>query len=378
MHYTLHLTTSCNMNCSYCYSRPEKTTDMSEEILLQTIRYAVKESRHNCGIIFFGGEPLLKKDLIARALEECEKQHKENQFIYHTKLVTNGILLDEEYIKWATDLRLAIALSFDGIKEAHDRQRRTVSDDATFDKVDSIASVLLKYQPYTSVLMTVTPETVQYYHESVEYLIGKGFRYIIVSLNYAGNWTDAKLSILSKEYKKLAKLYEKLSVAGKKFYFSPFEVKLATHIKGDKVLCVKCALAQKQISVAPDGTLYPCVQFVGDGENGLDYAIGNVYQGIDESKRMHLYNESMGLNSECAECALKERCNNNCSCLNRQITGSITGISPLLCETERLIIPIVDKLGAKLYKNRVEAFLQKHYNPAYPYLSYMEEASCLV
>ncbi len=137
-------------------------------------------------------------------------------------MLTNGTLLDEDYSRRATDLRLAIALSFDGVKKAHDKQRRTISDAPTFAQVVSIASVLLKYQPYTSVLMTVTPGTVPYYHKSVEYLIGKGFRYIIVSLNYAGNWTEAKLTILKKEYKKLAKLYERLSLAGKKFYLSPF------------------------------------------------------------------------------------------------------------------------------------------------------------
>ncbi len=85
MYRTLHLTTSCNMNCRYCYSKLEKTIDMSEEVLLQTIKYAFKESKHTCGIIFSGGEPLLKKELVALTLEECEKQHWVNELIYHTK-----------------------------------------------------------------------------------------------------------------------------------------------------------------------------------------------------------------------------------------------------------------------------------------------------
>lgn len=378
MHYTIHLTTECNYNCNYCYSRPEKTIEMNEATLLKVVQYAAKESPNNCGLIFFGGEPLLKKDLIKLALEECQRQHKENRFIYHTKLVSNGQLLDEDFIKWANEVRMSIAISFDGIKEAHDTHRKSLSNQATFSHTYETAKLLLKYQKYAHALMTVTPETVQYYHDSVDFLIKTGFRYIIVSLNYAGNWSKDSLSILKREYKKIAKLYERLSVEGKKFYLSPFEVKLATHIKGDKALCVKCALAEEQISISPDGMIYPCVQFVGDCQNGLDYCIGDINKGLDMSMKRHLYEESQKVNPVCQECALNERCNNNCSCLNRQTTGNITEVSPILCETERIIVPIVDKLGEKLYKNKVDAFIQKHYNPAYPYLSLLEDNGCLL
>ncbi len=373
MHYTLHITTSCNFKCHYCYSRPEKTLEMNEEIMLQVINYAVKQSHHNCGLIFFGGEPLLRKDLVKFAVEECQKQYESNNFMYHTKLVTNGFLLDEEFLKWANEVRMSITLSMDGIKESHDTHRRSLDNTGTFDQTIKTSKLLLKYQPYAHVLMTITPETVHYYHDSVEFLFNSGFRYIIASLNYAGNWSKETLNILKKEYKKLAKLYEKLSIEGKKFYFSPFEVKLATHIKGDKALCVKCALAEEQISIAPDGKLYPCIQFVGDGINGQEYCIGDVYKGINERKKRKLNQESVKVNLLCQECAIEKRCNNNCSCLNRQTTGNITDVSPILCATEQIIIPIVDTLGEKLYKKRIESFLHKHYNPAYPYLSYLEE-----
>lgn len=378
MHYTLHLTTACNFKCDYCYSRPEESMEMDEQIILQSIQYAVKTSHNNCGLIFFGGEPLLKKDLIKLALEECQKQHELNRFIFHTKMVTNGMLLDEAFLKWANEVRMSIALSIDGIEQAHDIHRKSISNQATFTHTIETAKLLLQYQPYAHALMTITPETVMYYHDSVEFLIKTGFRYVIASINYAGNWTKDSLNILKKEYKKLAKLYEKLSVEGKKFYFSPFEVKLGTHIKGNKVLCVKCALAEEQISVSLDGKLYPCVQFVGDGKDGLDYCIGDVYHGLNEAKRRQLNIESQKVNPVCQECALENRCNNNCSCLNRQTTGCITEVSPVLCETERMIVPIVDKLGEKLYKKRVESFLQKHYNPAYPYFSYLEENGCML
>jgi uncharacterized protein len=293
-------------------------------------------------------------------------------------MVTNGILLDEEFIQRATELRLSIALSFDGIKNAQDAHRHTISQQSTFAKLDSIASILLRYQPYANVLLAVTRQTVPFYADSVQFLFTKGFKYLIASLHYADQWTDHDLAILKKEYLKIADLYRQWTQAGKKFYFSPFEVKLATHIKRKDAYCFRCALAQHQISIAPDGKLYPCVQFVGNGHNHLDYSIGDIYLGINEQKRIALFEQSKIKDQACADCALNHRCNNDCSCLNWQTTGNINKISPLLCESERMLIPIVDKLGKELYLKKAQPFIQKHYNPSYPYLSLFEDASCLL
>ncbi|MFH1377634.1 MAG: hypothetical protein ABIH86_02660 [Planctomycetota bacterium] len=44
-----------------------------------------------------------------------------------------------------------------------------------------------------------------------------------------------------------------------------------------------------------------------------------------------------------------------------------------LCAHERMLIPIVDQLGKRLYKDRVPMFIQKHYNAAYPVLSLIDD-----
>jgi uncharacterized protein len=378
MHLTLHITSGCNLNCSYCYAPPVDRHDMTEEVLSRSIRFIAGLSRENAGIVFFGGEPLLRKDLVKLAMAQCEKLRRSDGFTYHTKIVTNGLLLDEEFAEWATSVRLAIALSLDGVQEAHNTHRRSRDNEPSFEKVDRAASLLLKYQPYASVLTTITPQTVGYYADSMDYLLKKGFKYLIVSLHYAGTWTGKDLLVLIKQYAKIAKRYEQLSLDGSKFYFSPFEVKLSTHIRGKESQCHRCALAQRQISVAPDGGLFPCVQFVRNRFNKAYYQIGDVFNGIDEEKRAYLFKKSRAQNEECLRCAFNQRCNNNCSCLNWQTTRDINRVSPVLCETERILIPLVDKLGERLYKKNAQAFIQKHYNPAYPYFSLLEEVKCVI
>ena len=42
---------------------------------------------------------------------------------------------------------------------------------------------------------------------------------------------------------------------------------------------------------------------------------------------------------------------------------------------ERFLIPFVDKLAAKLYAERNALFIQRHYNPAFPIVSILEDMS---
>ncbi|MDR2474316.1 MAG: 4Fe-4S cluster-binding domain-containing protein [Bacteroidales bacterium] len=68
MHVTLHITTGCNLNCRYCYSPPTSRNDMSQQTAFQAIDFISENYPVNTGIIFFGGEPLLKKDLIRETI----------------------------------------------------------------------------------------------------------------------------------------------------------------------------------------------------------------------------------------------------------------------------------------------------------------------
>jgi hypothetical protein len=54
-----------------------------------------------------------------------------------------------------------------------------------------------------------------------------------------------------------------------------------------------------------------------------------------------------------------------CSCINYASTQSVSKASPIACLNEKILIPIVDEMSAKLYKEKSALFIQKHYNPLY-------------
>lgn len=95
--------------------------------------------------------------------------------------------------------------------------------------------------------------------------------------------------------------------------------------------------------------------------------------GINEERREVLFRLNEAEKDDCSQCAIKNRCNHHCGCLNKQATGSIDKVSPVLCAHERILMPIADKLAGKLYKKRNSMFIQKHYNDMYPLLSLIED-----
>lgn len=377
MHLTLHLTSRCNLRCKYCYAAPHEGGDMTIETVKAAIGISMESLKRktpdaSLGIIFFGGEPLLMRGLIEDTVRYCKSVECETGQLFHYKITTNGMLLDEELLTSPDTSDVFVALSHDGIRTAHDANRVDVSGMGSFDALEPKIDMLLKHKPYSPVMVVVRPNTVRFYAKSIQYLYSKGFRYLICSLDYSADWTDKSLDELEKQYMKLSDWYYALTMDEEKFYFSPFEVKISSHVFPGSCKAERCELGQTQISVAPNGRLYPCVQFVGDGTD-TTYAIGHVDTGIDEAARKHLFEWNGQEKDTCGDCAIKERCNHYCGCLNKQATGRIDRVSPVLCAHERVILPIADRLAARLFAKRSPMFIQKHYNEMFPVISLVED-----
>lgn len=370
MHYTLHLTNGCNFGCHYCYVHKQQQKDMTPQTAKAAVDFAMGKGG-KVGLSFFGGEPLLRKQLIKDTINYAKEAEKKSNCIFHFKITTNGTLLDEEFLDFCTDNMIMVALSIDGTEEAHNAHRVLKDGSGSYAQVENAAKLLLKYQPYACAMMVVNPDTVDRYADGVKNLFDLGFKYFICSLNYEQQaaWTDGHMGELERQFGRLSDMYIKWTQAEEKFYFSPFEVKIRSYIDGDDYWEQRCQLGLRQLSVDTDGRLYPCVQFVGEEQ----YCVGDVFGGIDERKRRGLYTRCEETKGPCSGCAINKRCNHHCGCLNKQATGDINGISPVLCAHERLALAAADKTANILYESGNSLFLQKQYNEMYPLISLIED-----
>lgn len=351
MNLTLHLTENCNMDCSYCI-REKCPRDMTEEVLYKACDLTFSRGQR-AGLCFFGGEPLLKKDLIYKALDYCEEKSLKTGIRFDCKMTTNGTLLDEPFLVRAVKAKMGIGLSFDG--KAQDVCRIFTGGQPTSSVVEEKAKLLLSYMPGSTALATIAPQAVPYYAESVKYLHDLGFTRVSFVIAYGSrvSWTDDDLDLLRGELEKTSAYLKELFIKKEHFFMSAFHSKIRDCISG-KNPAERCHLGVRQMPVTPTGDLYPCTSFIGDKK----YLLGNVFDGIDDNKVIELAKKA-STPETCVNCDLVKRCTNSCGCANRMNTGDENQVSPLQCTYERMLIEISDALGEELYQIDPERFAKE-------------------
>ena len=370
---TFHLTHQCNLRCDYCYTGEKLEIPMTDDIVNSSINFVLKEAKtkkvSQLDITFFGGEPLLEFGKICYIIDELERQ-KESLTIRY-QMSTNGTLLTEKMMKILSDKRVFVSLSMDGTPEMNDLHRVNAGGKGVSAQVLKACQLMLKYNPCTNVTCVITPESAAHLTESVDWIFEQGIRFITTTLDYSANWQITDFKTLKRSYKKLAKWYEQKMLNEERFYLSFFDERIRTRTLAPIEEEERCFIGQKQFSIAPDGALYPCVQFV-KTEGNPEYIIGHVNDGMDQACQSHISCCSEKEKPECQGCPLETRCSKWCSCINYMSTGSIEKVSPILCYNEKILIEIVDRTADRLWKKRNNMFIHKHYNPDYPILSHIE------
>lgn len=159
----LELTGKCNLRCKYCiyndsyvFNRSFNSQDMTKEIVKKSIDYLYDHSKNSKqkAVTFYGGEPLIKFDLLKWAIEYARTIFKEDVVF---SLTTNLTLITEEIAHYlGTVPNLTIVASLDGPKEVHDKCRVYADGRETFDdaiKGLKLLSKEMKKSPTTSLMI---------------------------------------------------------------------------------------------------------------------------------------------------------------------------------------------------------------------------------
>ena len=139
---TLELTEKCNLRCKYCiYSdsrtdyRNFETHDMSIETVKKSIDFLFDHSESDVFLCFYGGEPLLKFDLIQYAVEYANKKAQQLNRKITYSMTSNMVLMDDEKSQYIGSMEnFSVMASIDGPKEIHDLNRVTINGEGSFEK----------------------------------------------------------------------------------------------------------------------------------------------------------------------------------------------------------------------------------------------------
>ena len=132
--FTIYMTTDCNFRCSYCYEKYENTYHLNENSVIEILDYIFQYGDDEAiNLNFMGGEPLLKKELIYKAVDYIKCKYPSRYVKY--SITTNGSLLDDNFIFFMKENSFDIRLSFDGDKSTHDLNRTLVSGISCYEKI---------------------------------------------------------------------------------------------------------------------------------------------------------------------------------------------------------------------------------------------------
>lgn len=344
---------------------------MSPAVAERAVDFLAGQADTAVVITLFGGEPLLEFDLIRGIIGySAGKYGSRVQY----RMSTNGTLIRPDILRFMKENGLYFVLSLDGDREQHDCNRRFAGRKGSYESITAHLDDIFEFNPYTIAVSVVTPETAHMFADGVRHLFDKGFRYVLQTLDYSAPWNNSHIRNMKKQYELLAKYYfDKLS-AGDKISYSPFDERIKTYAKKPYELGDLCDLANSQVAIAPSGRIYPCVQFIGsDSGKYLENVIGDVSSGFNTERREWFIRENYREKDPCRDCSLHGRCATFCGCVNWRATGSLHTIPPIICEHERMLMPIVDRMANRMWKKNIALFKRKFYEPTFPLSSYIED-----
>lgn len=308
-------TTSCNAKCFYCYEDGIEPLTMDMPTATEVIKFIKKFalSKEKITIQWFGGEPLLCKNIISYITNEL-LQDNPSKCIYRFNMVTNGILFDSETIKmcklWNLD---RIQITIDGLKQEYETRKQYANIENAFEKIIyNIHSLLREDQ---KIIVRINYD-------------GNNLNNILKLIDYLGNEFGNEKTFSCYAYPLFGTLNSNAS--NKITNENLIEVmdrivkmKIGNYpsLSYRKTTCFACW--ESSFVINPIGKLFKC-------STCLDHSIGNVGDGFNLSEEYFKWCD-VSIKNECRKCIFLPLCQAGCQ------AGQL-GYHPTKCFIEKDII----------------------------------------
>ena len=320
----LALTEKCNLACLYCYCStcrdiPEKGT-MSTEVARKAISwlFSVCGNSETVSITFFGGEPLLNKEVLFFAVNYSQELAKRYSKKIFYSMTTNGTLLDNDIISIIKRYNFGLMVSLDGPADIHNRQCPTSTGQGSYDLATTGIKKLMARRRAVTVRCTMT-HPIPRMLDLISFFENFGFTRIVlgrtvnpVNASPVDFTEEDFIEALRQEREEIIPwILDKLAKGQKPKYF-PYAKFLADQEKGgSSITCspFRCGACRGTTTVSGDGTLYPCHRFVGMQA----WKLGNIQNGpnIDRCKKFWS-DYRKAIMGKCDSCWMWNLCHGPC------------------------------------------------------------------
>ena len=306
------VTEKCNLACTYCYMDNKKsfmtheTVDKFFENIGDFMKLYNEDKYH---ISYFGGEPLLNWPVIEYSLPKFNADPR----CHSVTVISNGLELTEERVRWMKENNLGMSFSFDGMWNDSSRPLKSgngSSFDKYIEKKDIIKSLVngCKVMVHPKNFNTMTENYVFFVEEY-------GFPNPDFSLVRDDIYTEEDLKVFDVEIKRLADKVIEYNKSGTRTTCGLFLLYTLDIIIGKKYgkRPFGCFAGCHGAGYTPEGKYFPCARF----------ASGHEYELMDANTKEVNYENLKFLDRpvitdprtypECQACALYNYCNAGCT-----------------------------------------------------------------
>ena len=360
---------ACNLRCSYCYYldkkslNPDNKTNRMSDATLQLFieQYINAQPSEEVLFTWHGGEPLLMGIDYYRKAIQYQKIFGRNRKIDNV-LQTNGTLLTEEWCQFFKENNFLIGISIDGPEHCHNKYRKTIGKEGSFQLAMKGVRLLQKHQVEFNILSVINDYNVQYPLEVYRFFKIIGAKYIQFSpvverlnadsgLLTAPDNSEGKLtswSVSPLDYGKfLTAIFDEwIKTDVGEIYVTMFDATLAGMVGAPPPTCIFAETCGHAAALEANGDLYSCDHFVFP-----EFKQGNIQQKtITEmmlsSEQIKFGNDKRDkLSPICQKCQYKKLCHGECP-KNRIIKLADGSSHNYLCQ------------GLKHYFNHVEPYMK--------------------
>lgn len=298
----LMLTYRCNLNCIYCYQKYKTAQDMTLEtaksVVVAEVQLA-REANNKDGVRFdlFGGEPLLKFDLIKELctwIWETIKDVKVDIFI-----TTNGTLLNEEKKEWFEKHKEKInfIMSVDGKDDVQECNRGCHSSDLPIKWV-------LKTMPNCFLSMTVPRKSLLKFADELIYFHEQGYR-IEAKPAQGEDWLDGDGKLYENQLNIIADYYLSHPNITPIYLFKETSYIHLLNNEPNEKYGKTCGIIKELVAYDVEGRLFPCHHFMPNVNGKKDI--------LDYLKTIDFSEYSTFVDEECMKCDILKVCRTCCA-----------------------------------------------------------------
>lgn len=297
---TINISNACNLWCSYCYAdhghyhapKSFMPVERAETIVERIVeQYSNVES-----VQFFGGEPLLNLHAIEASCMAFVRAAEKGLILRLPKFVatTNGTVSTPQALALLKKWRIDLTISWDGPKDVHDTERPFVGRGSSFDKLqtsleryrrNNIAfGIECTYGRHQYERGISVVDLLNYFHEQTDQRVfhiaptflpsthknseRKIFRGEAAKTNSERRLDEERIVELFREAASYS-VPNLLSGVGPVLEFAERIVHQIVKRQQSKSFCPAFFT---QMSIAADGSVFPCFMFMGD----QDFNMGNI------------------------------------------------------------------------------------------------------